>query len=418
MNPFTVVVANKNFRNLWFAQVASQISVNMLIFVLAIRVYQETSSNTAVSLLFLTFGIPSILFGVAAGGIVDHFDKRTILLWCNIFRVLLFIGFFALGSQIVLLFILAVTFSIVTQIFIPAEAPSIPILVSADKLLAANSLFTISFYLSTITGFVMAGPLLQVFRGNDVYAVMTILMILASVFVYFLPHLKGKCENEPLTCSSLFDIIRDGIVFIRQNVRIKQSLILMTFAQALLMTLTVLTPGFADKVLGIDLTESSYIVMGPAVIGLVLGALLVGGYGLRFLKGTLILAGIFATGILLLLLSLLTKVQSSHLAFGFANTSIIIGTLAPVMILLFLLGMANAFITVPANTILQQDSQGSLRGRVYGVLTALTGGISIVPVIFSGIAADTIGVGKTLSILGVIVLVSAIFQYAQRHKTV
>lgn len=417
-NPFSVVFGNKSFRNLWFSQIFSQIAVNMLSFVLAIHVYKETGSNTAVSLLFLTFGIPSILFGVIAGGLVDYFDKRLILLWCNIIRVFIFVGFFFFSTNIILLYVLAVVFSLVTQIFIPAEAPSIPLLVKKENLLAANSLFTVSFFLATITGFVLAGPALQVVGSRDVFAVMTFLMIIATVFNYFLPALKGVRSTEPLGISMFAPIIEDGLRFIRENIRIRQSLILMTFAQALIMTLSVLTPGFADKILSIDLTESSYIVMGPAVIGLVLGALFIGGFGLRYLKGTLILVGIVATGILLLLLSLLTKVGGGHVTFAIANTPIVLGTIFPVMILLFLLGIMNSFISVPANTILQQDSQGNLRGRVYGVLSSLTGGVSIIPVVFSGVLADTVGIGKTLTILGVLVLASGIYQYIQRHKTV
>ncbi|MBI2616799.1 MFS transporter [Candidatus Gottesmanbacteria bacterium] len=415
-HPFSEVVLNKHFRNLWLAQIFSQVAVNMLSFVLAIRVYQETQSNTAVSLLFLTFGIPSIIFGVFAGGIVDYFDKRSILFWCNVVRLLLFLGFFLFASNIFFLYILAISFSLVTQIFIPAEAPAIPNLVPKKNLLAANSLFTISFYLSTITGFVVAGPILRIFGGRDVYVFMTVLMGCASFFAYLLPKMVVKRTTLPLTFSSLFKGVDDGITFIGRNVRVRQSLILMTFAQSLIMTLSVLTPGFADKILSIDLTESSYIVMGPAVIGLVSGALFIGGYGMRFLKGTLILFGILFTGIILLCLSLLTRFDSSSYTLAFPNASLVIGTIFPVMILLFLLGMMNSFITVPANTILQQDSSGGIRGRVYGVLTALTGGVSIIPVVFSGLLADTIGVGKTLTLVGGIVFVSGIYHYFQRQR--
>ena len=55
------------FRTLWAAQLCSQLGFAMLLFVLALRVYQLTASNTAVSVLFLTFGVPAVLFGMAAG---------------------------------------------------------------------------------------------------------------------------------------------------------------------------------------------------------------------------------------------------------------------------------------------------------------------------------------------------------------
>ena len=75
------VLGNVNFRMLFFGQIISQIALNVLSFVLAIQVYQKTQSNTAVSLMLLTFGIPAIIFGVMFGGIVDEFDKRSILVF-------------------------------------------------------------------------------------------------------------------------------------------------------------------------------------------------------------------------------------------------------------------------------------------------------------------------------------------------
>ncbi len=201
--------------------------------------------------------------------------------------------------------------------------------------------------------------------------------------------------------------ISEGIQFIRSNERVSQSLILLTFSQALIATLAVLAPGFADRILNIDLKNASYLVMGPAAIGLVAGALWVGGFGNKFLKGSIILIGLLAVAISLILLSTITK--SGKLAFG------IVDNLYIAMFLLFLLGIFNSFISVPANTILQADSQANLRGRVYGVLTSMTGGVSFLPVVFSGILADVVGVDKTLLIIGLTVLAAGIYHYLDRR---
>ena len=85
------------------------------------------------------------------------------------------------------------------------------------------------------------------------------------------------------------------------------------------------------------------------------------------------------------------------------------------MVLLFFLGVFNSFISVCANAVLQADSDTKIRGRVYGVLTSLTGGVSILPGIFSGILADVAGVGRALSVIGMVVLFSGIYHYLQRR---
>lgn len=410
--PFISVVKNVNFMKLWLAQITSQVSLNMLSFVLAIRVYQVTHSNTFVSLLLLAFGIPSLIFGVAAGSLVDYFDKRKVLIFCNLSRMILFILFFFFSGSVFWIFGLTILLSIITQFFIPAEAPSIGFLVKQDLLLSANSLFTITFYLSTIIGFVFAGPAIRIFGSHNVFIVMTILMGLATFFVLFLPQIHAKYEGKRDVFNPRFIIktVKDGFKFIKSNLRIEQSLLLLTFSQALVAILGVLAPGFSDKVLAIDLADASYLVIGPTAVGLILGAFLVGTIGPRLLKGILILIGLIGIGIVLILLSLIGR--------GDTPTIFIVNNLVFAMLLLFLLGIFNSLISVPANTILQVDSDSLYRGRVYGILTSMTGGASLLPVVTSGIIADMVGVERALLIIGMIVFSGGIYQYLQRRKEI
>lgn len=404
LKQYLALIRNRNFRNLWLGQITSQIALNMLYFVLAIKVYQDTRSNAAVSYMILAFGIPSIIFGVIAGGIVDKCNKRTVLLLSNIIRVFILALFYFFLNNLFIIYLLTIIISIITQFFIPAEAPSISYLVSSKMLMTANSLFTVSFYVSTLLGFVLAGPFIKLFGSSNVYLFMVFLMILASYFIYLLPNIGNKLDNirSLVDFKAIRSNIQEGVHFIFTHQRVKQSLILMTFSQALIATLSVLAPGFADRILTIDLTDSSYLVLGPAAVGLILGAILVGGWGVKLLKGTIILTGIISTGISLIILSLLTGVPSPNLVVAF--------------ILLLLIGMFNSFVNVPASTILQEDSDSNVRGRVYGVLTSLTGGVSFVPVVFSGIMADIIGVGSTLFILGIIILLIGFHQYLKRME--
>jgi len=406
---FVEVLKNTNFRNLWLGQITSQIALNMLMFVLATSVYEKTQSNSAVSFMLLSFNIPAVIFGFLAGGIVDHFDKKDVLMFCNVSRFAILIFFFIFSKSLVALFALSILISIITQLFIPAEAPSIPNLVDSFNLLAANSLFTISFYLSTVLGFILAGPAVALFGYSYIYLFMALMMFIASIYVRRLPQIKPRKGNDNFIINFSFigKTIDEGIKFIQDNERIKQSLILMTFVQSLLATLVVLAPGFADKILAINLTSASYLVMGPAALGLVVGSFLVGSYGGRFLKGTIILIGILITGIILMLLSLISR--------GSAPSIILYNNLFLAMILLFGLGIFNSFISVPANTILQGDTDREMRGRVYGVLTSLTGGVSFLPVIFSGIIADVFGVSISLAFLGMIVIIIGVYHYFRRR---
>ena len=73
------VFRNRPFLLLWLAQAFTQIGGNMVIYGLTVIILEATKSNTAVSLLILTFLLPAVLFSAVAGVYVDRFDRRIVL---------------------------------------------------------------------------------------------------------------------------------------------------------------------------------------------------------------------------------------------------------------------------------------------------------------------------------------------------
>src|SRR3989344_3021491 len=86
-NTFGQVLGIGPFRNLWFAQIISQITVNMLTFVAAVFVYEQTGSNTAVALIYVSTGLPAALFGIFSGVLVDRYNKKRLLLASTFIRL-------------------------------------------------------------------------------------------------------------------------------------------------------------------------------------------------------------------------------------------------------------------------------------------------------------------------------------------
>ena len=53
----------KNFHLLWISQILSQVTVNMMNFLLLAKLFNETGSSIATSLLWVSFALPTIFFG-------------------------------------------------------------------------------------------------------------------------------------------------------------------------------------------------------------------------------------------------------------------------------------------------------------------------------------------------------------------
>ncbi len=101
----------------------------MVLFGLTVIVFNSTSSNTAVSLLVLTFLVPAVLFSAVAGVYVDRVDRRIILIVTNLLRGAAFVALYLAGTNLAVILLLNVAVSTVTVFFAPAELAMIPVLV-------------------------------------------------------------------------------------------------------------------------------------------------------------------------------------------------------------------------------------------------------------------------------------------------
>lgn len=409
------VLTTRAFRFLWFGQICSQLAVNTLLFVLALRVYHVTNSNTAVSGLFLAYGIPAVLFGLVAGTAVDRLDKRRVLVYCDLVRSLFSVLLVFVSHQLFMVYIIMFVNAVITQFYVPSEAPLIPRLVSKNLLVSANSLFSFTFYSSLALGSVLAGPLLRLFGPMSVFFVIAGLFALASALSSRIPPQNEGTVGIRLILRYDFGYLFfriwhnlvEGIQYVSRSKPLFDSIMLLTGTQIIMALLGTLGPGFADKVLHIDIRDASLLIVGPAVLGILLGVLWVGTIGYKHHPMRLINIGVNAAGWVLVVIALTVRFLRIPGFSWLYQTHVIL----PLEILLFfLLGVANSLLDVPANAILQAKAQGSLHGRVYGMLTAFVGGVGILPIIAGGVLADTVGIGKVIFILGACIIVYGIYR--------
>lgn len=407
VTPILDVLGNALFLRLWIGQMASQLASNMLIFLLALLLYRITGSNVIVSGLFIAYGLPSLLFGVVAGTIVDRLDRRAVLLVAHIARALLMGVVFLSGNRIAPVYLSVFAYALITQMTMPSEIPLIPKFVPKDKLISANSLFSFTFYSAMATGLITAGPALRLLGRDGAYALIFGLYAAAALAVMGIPpqgegvrSLRHILQYDILyLLRRFFANMEMGIQYVRTSRVLREAVMLLTGTQIMLMLLGTLGPGFADKVLHIDVRDASLLVVGPTIAGILVGAMWVGNRGYAIPPLKLMNAGVLSAGILLVGISVF-----------FSLTNTVWFTLIPrgivVLIalgLFFLLGVANSLLDVPSNTLLQKEAEGDMRGRVYGILSASVGGAGILPVILSGVLADIIGVGTVIFLLGILV---------------
>lgn len=416
MVPILSIIRNTSFRNLWLGQIFSQIASNVFVYALIIALYERTHSNTLVSLLVMTVGVPGLLLGIIAGVLVDRWSKVSVLFWCNILRAIICLGFVFVHENMVSLYLVSLVISIITQFFVPAEVPVIPKIVKKDELFGANSIFTFSYYLSMAAGFIFAGPFISSLGEATTFTIIALCFFAAAIFVKQVRVHEKKSISLPSNSDlrAIGEAAKVSFKVVVSNRRVLDAVMLFTIVQSMITTLAGLAPGFADKVLGIGLTNASLVIVGPSVLGVIVASFILANTGSRWPKYKIISTGIVGSGIVLALISLFIRFRHAPkmitLLEGYLPPVMSIDRLDIAVSLFFLYGVLTAAIIVPLNTIIQEEIPEEMQGRVYGFLTALGGGASVFPVLGAGKFADSFGVGRTILFLSIGIISLGIYR--------
>jgi MFS family permease len=402
------VFRNRPFLLLWLSQLFTQIGGNMVLFGLTVIILESTGSNTAVSILILTFLGPAVLFSAVAGVYVDRYDKRVVLITTNVLRAVLFGLLYLVGDFLALILLLNVLISTVTVFFAPAEASMIPQLVPRRQLVAANGVFTLTLNAAFAVGYALMGSLVVTLVGPPgLILVVAAFYLVAALFCWWLPPAPPVRNGEEEGAHGLIDDeagaamgsvlgqLREGMSFIRGHRSISWSLIYLGIAASLVGVLGVLGPKFATDTLGLELTDFAVVVL-PLGFGVVTGILLLNSFGHLFPRRRIIEGGLIALGSFVFLIVIAGPIskalQSAERAAGVATALQDYSSLLAVVVFIALLaGVAYACVAIPSQTQLQEDIPEDTRGRVFGVLNMLVSVASFLPIIIVGPLGDLIG---------------------------
>lgn len=414
-NNLLLALKNRPFLFLWLAEVLSQIASNMTNFILLLVVFSLTGSNTAVSGIMISFLLPAIILGILAGVYVDRRDKKYVLTFTNIVRGIILILLMLFHSNLVGVYALTFAVAAATQFFIPAETPMIPLLVEKDLLIAANALFGIAFYGSLLVAYALSGPFLIYFGAQNAFLILAGMFFAGALFSSLIRRSasvkKKSRQGSNLTFASEIKVALSLIFSIRN---IYHSFLMLALSQILILVIAVLGPGFATTILHIPVNTFPLVFVTPAAIGMGVGALLIIHYFHNRNRAKVTNLGLLTTAITLLLLTFINTIVTLP-AVKVINTvlpSILhINLFHTLIALAFFSGIANAFIFVPSNTLIQEETSDEVRGKIYGALNAMIALLSFIPIVVVGSFADIFGVGFVLLFIAMSVLVIGVVRF-------
>lgn len=410
-NPIFKVLSIPSFLFLIISQFFSQLAINLLNFVLLLVVFDLSKSNFAVAGVVLSFTIPSIIFGILAGIYVDNWNKKHVLVYTNILRALGVFPLIFVSKELSLVYLLSFLVSVVTQFFIPAEAPIIPHLVKKKLLLSANAWYSMCIFGSIIIAFALSGPLVLFLGTVNVFVLITALYAVSAIFAALI-RFKYDSKSSANRVNML-DEVRDAFSLMAKKDKVYHSLFLLTLLQTLILVIAVIGPGYATNVLHIKVEEFPLLFVTPAVLGMAAGAIIIGNFLHNKSKQGLAKLGLLIFGLVMVVFPYGSFIVSQEFV-SKLNTLLPpimnINSIHLLLLMAVVIGFSFSLIFVPSTTILQEETTDRQRGKIYGSLNTLIGIVSIIPILGVGFLSDIVGVEKVISGIGFSVICIALLR--------
>ena len=163
---------NRDFRRLFLASVISLGGDWFLFVALGGLVIEVTGEAFAVGVLIMAQELPVFLATPWAGWLADRFDRRRLMIACDIARTALCVAFLAVGPRnLWLAYVLLAALSVFAAVFDPASSASIPNVVDQKDLPTANALSGSLWGTMLAVGAALGGIVSTVFGRDTAFMV-------------------------------------------------------------------------------------------------------------------------------------------------------------------------------------------------------------------------------------------------------
>ncbi len=415
------VLSNRAFLLLWLAQIISQTAQNAILYALIIIILDLTESTTSTSIVVLFFVVPTVVFGVFAGVLVDRWSKRRLLILTNAGRAVTAVAFFFAREHVWALYAITGFFASFSQLFTTSNAASIPFMVQRRQLISANSLFSGGFTIAQIAGLIILSPtILKTAGSGALFASAAGAFLLATLLARFLPYIGRHGEEEAEGTFPGREELRGAIAdfgkalsSLRADPISTMAMAHITTSSTLILLFAILVPRYMQAILEVA-PNDAVAVFAPVAIGALVGLRTVPWIVARLGKTRTVAFGMFGLALCLAALGSVEMIADGlerterFNPFGPGTAERVTGlSILVALTMLFAgpMGFAYAMLNTPAQTTLHERTPVEMRGRVIASQMVLANGVALVPLVVVGGIADLYGVSSVILAIGLLLAV-------------
>jgi MFS family permease len=380
-----LLAGNPAFRTLWTARLISFLGDSLGLIALLLYTASHFGSGLAVALLMIAGDFVPSLLSPVAGAISDRWDRRAVLISCELVQGGLIAVIAVTLPSLPLLLVLVAVQSAVAAVFQPASRSAVPSVVPDADLERANAAIGFGTNGMDSAGPLAGAALLAVLSVRELLLIDAATFVISALLLATLPALlptrpAAKDAAAKQSAVVLLAQARDGLRYIWQDKVIR--IVTLAFCAVVLFNGVddVALVFLARHTLHGSASAASLVYAG-AGLGLLAGFLLIARAVPRLALPLLIVAGYAVSS----LGNLLTGLSFAILAaLGFQVVR----------------GLGIAAMDVGHNTVIQRTVPAEMLGRVFGNVYGAVGAAAGLSYVFGGLLLDATNARVTLIVAG------------------
>jgi predicted MFS family arabinose efflux permease len=401
---YQALLKNRPFLFLWCGQIFSQVADKVLL-VMSIALLNSYNvpdrfAAASSSYLMIATTIPAIFFGVAAGIYVDRHPKKKIMVVTDVGRALLILALPILPKEFPILLAIVFTISIFAQASTPAEQSAIPLVVPPQHLMTANAIFTTTTIASLVVGFAIGEPMLtavtNISKDGAQEILVASLYLIAAGFSQLIQAKEMVGSEHGISRFNPWYELKDGFNYLRSNKIVLNAMLQLAVLFSTIAALPILAIELT-AVVGLAPKKFGFLVAALG-IGLVFGAGILGHLGQRLQTKNLPLVGFIGMSSMLAIFTFVSNLWMGLICAAF-------------------LGLGASLIAIPMQTLIQERTPESMRGKVFGFQNNAVNIAISVPLVITAPLTDRFGLNPVLWGMSAIVITAGIWTW-RKTRTV
>jgi len=388
------VLRNKSFLLLWLGQLVSQLGDRVHALAVVWWVLEKTGSAALMGTVLIAATIPAVVLGPVAGGYVDRWNRKAVIVGMDFARGLIVIWVAALtirGTLEIWQLLVGTSAMAVASVFFgPAVSATVPNLVRPSEITRANSLSQMVSQGTGIVGPAVGGILVAVWGVGGVFVLNGLSFIASGVSELFIS--VPRVERREVARKHIVAELGDGFSFVRNEPTIFGILKTAAVLNFFTAPFAILLPIVARDYLGRGSEAFGFIMAAFSVGFLAASAILAATKDVRR-KHPLIILGVSLAGACLVAMGLFITYTS------YITLMALIGVL---------LGLANILIMSYFQTVVPD----ALRGRVFGFMMTLSGGLQPLAFGVVGLLTDLLSVPIIFVVSGCALVAGGLYLYS------